>query len=134
MNTSLTDRIKNAKHLLDQLVDAIGLKAISWFNPEQHDFLMERFSEIRASLGPEISVDDIDLHVHRLLAEKRKIAPIWCIDDVRGIRPDLTEEQAWEVLQQVGDHHDAEWGISWTTLETTADDLFPKPTSRRRKP
>jgi len=38
----------------------------------------------------------------------------------------VTEEQAWEVLQQVKDIHDAQWGISWTTLETVADDMFPK--------
>jgi hypothetical protein len=30
------------------------------------------------------------------------------------------------VLQEVDDHHDAEWGINWTTLETVADDLFPE--------
>jgi hypothetical protein len=28
------------------------------------------------------------------------------------------------VLQQVKDVHDAEWGISWTTLRTVASDLF----------
>jgi hypothetical protein len=26
-----------------------------------------------------------------------------------------------------------EWGITWTTLETVADDLFPEPTSHRRR-
>jgi hypothetical protein len=39
----------------------------------------------------------------------------------------LTEDQAWEVLQQVDNVHDAEWGINWTTLETVADDLYPAP-------
>jgi len=77
---------------------------------------------------------DVNRHVRDLLAKHRSIAAIWCTDDVRGLRPHLTEDQAWEVLQQVDDHHDADWGINWTTLETTADDLFPKPTSRRRKP
>jgi hypothetical protein len=77
---------------------------------------------------------DINRHVRELLVKHRSIAAIWCTDDVRGVRPHLTEEQAWEVLQQVDDHHDAEWGINWTTLETTADDLCPKPTRRRRKP
>ena len=71
---------------------------------------------------------DIDCHVHRLLAKQNKIAVIWCTDDVRGIRPDLTEDQAWQVLEQVRDIHDAEWGISWTTLDTVAGDLFPEPT------
>ena len=42
---------------------------------------------------------------------------------------DLTDDQAWEVLEEVGRKHDAELGISWTTLEVVADDLFPGPTS-----
>jgi hypothetical protein len=77
---------------------------------------------------------DINRHVRELLAKHHSIAAIWCIDDVRWVRPHLTEEQAWEVLEQVDRKHDAEYGISWTTLETVADDLFPTPTSRRRKP
>ena len=84
--------------------------------------------------NPDSGCFDVNRHVHELLAKHHRIAAIWCTDDVRGVRPDLTEEQAWEVLQQVDDHHDAEWGINWITLETTADDLFPKPASRRRKP
>jgi len=76
---------------------------------------------------------DVNRHVRELLAKHHSIAAIWHIDDVKDIRPDLTDEQAWEVLEQVGDIHDAEWGINWTTLETVADDLFPKPTSTRRQ-
>jgi hypothetical protein len=62
--------------------------------------------------------------VHRLLAHYSRIAAIWCVDDVRQIRPDLTATQAWEVLAEVGRKHDAEYGISWTTLECMADILF----------
>jgi len=68
---------------------------------------------------------DIDPNVHQLLAKQNKIAIIWCTEDVQGLRPDLSEDQAWEVLQQVEDIHDAEYGINWTTLKTVADDLFP---------
>jgi len=70
---------------------------------------------------------DINRHVRELLAKHHSIAAIWCTDDVGGVRLHLTEEQAWEVLQEVDDHHDAEWGITWTTLETVADDLYPEP-------
>ncbi|HZU34745.1 MAG TPA: hypothetical protein VFA18_02480 [Gemmataceae bacterium] len=70
---------------------------------------------------------DIDAQVHAILSQHCKIAVIWCIDDVRHLRPDLTEDRAWQVLQQVSDIHDAEWAISWTTLRTVADDLFPEP-------
>jgi hypothetical protein len=62
-----------------------------------------------------------------LLAKHRQIAAIWAIEDVKGIRPHLTDDQAWEVLEQVRDTHDGEWGLTWTTLETVADDLFPEP-------
>jgi hypothetical protein len=77
---------------------------------------------------------DVNRHVRELLAKHHSIAAIWCIDDVLGVRPHLTEGQAWEVLQQVDDLHDAEWGITWTTLETVADDLFPNPDRKRRQP
>ena len=78
---------------------------------------------------------DIDCQVHALLAKQHKIAIIWCIEDVRGLRPDLSDEQAWEVLQQVEDIHDAEYGVSWTTLETIADDMFPEngPSSKEKR-
>jgi hypothetical protein len=70
---------------------------------------------------------DINHFVHRLLAKYHRIAAIWGIEDVQGVRPDLTDEQAFEVLEQVGDKHDAEWCITWTTLETVADGMFPNP-------
>jgi hypothetical protein len=74
---------------------------------------------------------DINLHVHQLLAEHRMIAAIWCVEDVQGVRPDLTADQAWEVLEEVGRKHDAEYGIGWITLETMADMLFPRPTFQK---
>jgi hypothetical protein len=76
---------------------------------------------------------DVNRHVRELLAKHHSIAAIWCIEDVQGIRPDLSNEEAWDVLQDVDDHHDAEWGISWTTLETVADDLYPKTTSPQKE-
>ena len=74
---------------------------------------------------------DINLHVHQLLAEHRMIAAIWCVEDVLGVCPHLTRDQAWEVQEESGRKHDAEYGISWTTLEIFADMLFPRPTRRR---
>ena len=76
---------------------------------------------------------DVNLHVHQLLAKHRRIAAIWCIKDLKAVRPDLTDDQAWEVLEQVGHKHDAEYGINWTTLEVTAADLFPEPSTTRRQ-
>jgi hypothetical protein len=68
-----------------------------------------------------------DLDIDAYLAKRRQIAVLWSIENVKGVRPHLSDEQAWDVLQQVKDIHDAEWGICRTTLETVADDLFPKP-------
>ena len=55
-----------------------------------------------------------------------EIAISWHIDDVREIRPDLTDEQCREVLQQAERRHDASVGINWEVLAIHADDLFPK--------
>lgn len=78
------------------------------------------------STEPDHEPFSISFFVQRLLAHYGRIAVTWEIADVQGIRPDLTREQAWEVLEEVADKHDAEWGISWTTLETVADDLFSR--------
>ena len=76
---------------------------------------------------------DINRHVHELLAKHRRIAAIWCTDDVRGVRPHLTDDQAWEVLQQVGRPPRRRVGHHWTTLETIADDLYPQYDNQRRQ-
>lgn len=65
------------------------------------------------------------LEVRELLAARRQVAVVWSIEDVLGLRPDLTDDQAWEVLQQAYDVHDCEWGFTWTHLETVADEMFP---------
>ena len=67
--------------------------------------------------------DNIDIDA--ILAKRGQIAVPWSIEDVQGIRPHLTTEQAWKVLEEVKRKHDAELGISWITLETWADELFP---------
>jgi hypothetical protein len=46
----------------------------------------------------------------------------------------LTDEQAWEVLEEVGSQHDAEFGISWMTLRDFADMMFPKLSTDGRVP
>ncbi len=54
-----------------------------------------------------------------------EIAIVWRIDDVKEVRPDLTDEQCRAVLRQADESHDATIGINWEVLETHADDLFP---------
>jgi len=66
----------------------------------------------------------VEVDVKALLAEHREIAVVWATEDVRQVRPDLTDDQAWVVLRQVYLNHDCELGITWLTLEDAADDLF----------
>ena len=50
----------------------------------------------------------------------------WHIDDVLSIRPDLTKEQASDVLYKVCAKHDASIGVSWDTISFVADWHYPK--------
>jgi hypothetical protein len=49
----------------------------------------------------------------------------WHIDDVKELRPDLSDAQARVVLEHARDQHDASIGINWDVLTFHADDLFP---------
>ena len=55
----------------------------------------------------------------------REIAITWHINDVKNIRPDLTDEQAMCVLREVKKRHNAYVGVTWTTLQVAAEDSFP---------
>jgi hypothetical protein len=63
--------------------------------------------------------------IHALLEERRQVAVIWGIADVQGQRPDLTDGQAWEVLQQCRRVHDCSVGFTWELIDCVADDMFP---------
>lgn len=65
-----------------------------------------------------------DIDIHALLAQRRQIADIWSSEDVQEIRPGLTDEQAWQVLQETERYHDATIGINWDVLSCHANMLF----------
>jgi hypothetical protein len=117
-------RLRRIRRRLDDLLAEIESEDDPAFTPEQVNFLEKRFYEL-GELLTDTEPQDIDLYVHSLLAKHRKIAVIWSIEDVQGIRPYLTDDQAFEVLEQVGRKHDANWGICYITLQTVADDMFP---------
>jgi hypothetical protein len=77
----------------------------------------------RKSTKPDYSKIDIDA----VLAQRQQVAVIWGTEDVQGVRPDLNDDQAWEVLQRCRDKHDCEWGFTWQYIEDVADELFPEP-------
>lgn len=62
--------------------------------------------------------------IHEILAATKQIASIWGIEDVQSIRPDLSDDQAWEVLQTASREEDATIGINWDILEFHAEALF----------
>jgi len=45
------------------------------------------------------------------------ISIIWNIEDVKSLEPNMSDEQAIEVLELALDNHDANEGINWTVLE-----------------
>lgn len=54
----------------------------------------------------------------------------WHIDDVREVRPDLTDDQCRKVLQAVKRNHDANIGINWDVLTIWARQLYPEADNR----
>jgi hypothetical protein len=54
-----------------------------------------------------------------------EIAITWHVEDVQGVRSDLTDQQASDVLIHMKKNHDATVGINWDTIEIVADILFP---------
>ena len=58
--------------------------------------------------------------------EGHSVEPFWpdAILAVKEVRPDLNEDQCWQVLQHAQRHHDATVGISWEVLDIVAGILF----------
>ena len=81
-------------------------------------------SALRAETKKRLDCETFPLDLHAILTARRQIAHIWSVEDVQSVRPDLSEEQAWEVLQFVDRHKDAELGITWLTLTMAAEHLF----------
>jgi hypothetical protein len=52
------------------------------------------------------------------------LANWWSIQDVQDERPDLTDEQAREVLAEIEKRHDANFGINWEFIQDIADLMF----------
>lgn len=58
-------------------------------------------------------------------SELETISIIWSVEDVLNQRPDLTEKQSIKVLEQIKICHNAEIGVTWETIDTVAEDLYP---------
>jgi hypothetical protein len=79
-----------------------------------------------------IGCNDAAVQQGRNTMSKRRKPPAdtieisWHIDDVKEVRPDLTDAQAREVLVLADREHDATVGINWDVLRFHADYLFPE--------
>ena len=61
------------------------------------------------------------------LAKHGYICILWHIDDVKALRPELTDMQCMKVLEQCEDSRCAGIGINWEVIEISAAHLFPAP-------
>ncbi len=64
------------------------------------------------------------IDLYSLAAERRQIVCLWGIEDVQEIRPDLSDDEAWEVLQSVSRFYDGGNGINRDVLDYHAEMLF----------
>ena len=75
-----------------------------------------------------ITLDQLNQHVKARGNGKRGLPDTirveWHFEDVQSVRPRLTNNQARLVLQRAKSYHDAQIGINWDVLATTADDMF----------
>lgn len=73
-------------------------------------------------------------YTDRILLQNRQVATIWDIHDVQRLRPELNDDQAWEVLKAADRHPDAASGITRDTLKAAAQSLFPVDYERTGEP
>jgi hypothetical protein len=57
----------------------------------------------------------------------------WHVDDVLNQRPDLTEDQACDVLDRLADNFDANIGINWEVIDACAHYLYPETSETEEK-
>ncbi len=74
-----------------------------------------------------VSLELEEYEIHELLRPQEIIADLWTTFDVLELRPDLTREQAWEVLKAVQNGYDVGHGISGYTVHAFARDLYGPP-------
>lgn len=111
-------------------------------NLDLHQLLVQALDGNTAYIPATIDVDELlefsDVHsvetdLHDLLHEHRLIAHIWSVDDVQSVRPDLNDDQAWEVLLGVEKCLDCSFGITWEIIEAAAIARFGDPHEHRLK-
>jgi hypothetical protein len=95
----------------------IAFMSNSWRGDQYEPSLRKAIEESPPAEPPETDID-------ALLAGRKQIAVIWSIEDEQEVRPDLSEDQCWDVLKSAKHDHDATLGINWDVLECHAQMLF----------
>lgn len=74
--------------------------------------------------NPMVAFDDTSPAWWEVFDRSRSVAIVWTIEDVKAIRPDLTDEQCMAVLKYNRDQNPE---LSYTShiLQDTADELYP---------
>jgi predicted HAD superfamily Cof-like phosphohydrolase len=82
--------------------------------------------DIRQSLASANPPSPPEIDIHAQLAARQQIAEVWSILDVQSVQADLTDEQAWAVLERVRRFYDASVGINWDVLTYHAAEIAGK--------
>ena len=85
----------------------------------------EAIENIRKYRQPRL-MHTVDVDIGELLAEHQAIGIIWDIEHVKDQRPDLSDEQAWEVLQECQRSWERLNDPMLETIRQVADNLFPQ--------
>jgi len=112
--------------------------------PEFYDRLP---SLLRTGLGPMlpaslndvvvVSADDPEgtlsksTNATALFASRGEVPFVWSIYDVRRVRPDLSDREAFAVLEALRLGHDSDYGVNWDTISYAAETLFGESTDLR---
>lgn len=71
--------------------------------------------------------DEHELDLHDLLAEGHAIALIWDTGMLLSHYPHLTDEQAWDVLQECERNYNSEHGLTWDDVTEVVAERYPDP-------
>lgn len=110
----------------------IAFRSNSWRGDIFEPLLRAAIQEHRRQQCESDSQDDESkIDIQQLLRQRRQVAVVWSVEDVQHVRPDLTDDQAWEVLERCRHKHDCEWGFTSNYIEDVADDLFSQQPSTK---
>jgi hypothetical protein len=73
-----------------------------------------------------IFADEGGTEILCISGEENFVRFTWSIDDVKAVRPDLTDNECMNVLERVKSEYDTSIGVSWATVEIHAGELYPK--------